>query len=55
MGRKRQKAALITAAVAGVLALALVIAGTLLRMNTRGMDFWNALSSFLSDTFQAGV
>ena len=55
MGRKRGKTALITALIAGALALVLLIAGTLLRMNTHELGFGEAFCSFVSDTFHAGA
>ncbi len=50
---KRKNTALIAAAIAAVLALGLMFAGTLLRMNTRDMRFAEAFCSFAADTFQA--
>jgi len=55
MGRKRKSTALISVAVAGAAVVALLIAGTVLRMHTRNMDFMQALGSFVSDTFNAGA
>ena len=55
MGRKRGKTAFITALIAGALALVLLIAGTLLRMNTHELGFGEAFCSFVSDTFHAGA
>lgn len=54
MRRKGTKAALMSVVVAGVLVLALLLAGTLLRMNSLGTGFMEALASFLRDTFSPG-
>lgn len=51
MGRKGQRATLLSIAIAGVLVVALLIAGTVLRMNTRDVGFVEAFASFVSDTF----
>jgi len=48
--RKRQ-ASLVSVAVAAVLIVALLMAGTLLRMHTREISFADAFSGFVSDTF----
>lgn len=40
--------------VAGVLVIALMLAGTLMRMHTLEMDFGAAFASFMSDTFHPG-
>lgn len=53
MQKKKKNTALITAAAAAALALGLMVAGTLLRMHTQDMHFWQAFSSFAADTFQA--
>lgn len=51
MRKKGKKAALMSVVIAGVLAIALFTAGTLLRMNTHEMGFAEAFCSFASDTF----
>lgn len=51
MRRKGQKAALITVLVAGAMVIALLIAGTALRMRTDGLNFGQALRAFAADTF----
>ena len=43
-----------SAAIAGILVLALLLAGTLLRMHSRESGFMEALFSFLRDTFSPG-
>lgn len=48
---KGKKATLISVVVAAMLAIALMIAGTLLRMNSREMALWPAFKSFMHDTF----
>lgn len=54
-GRKRSTRALgISVIVAGMLVIALMLAGTLLRMHSREMDFGAAFASFMSDTFHSG-
>lgn len=44
----------ISVIVAGALVIALVLAGTLLRMHTRERDFGAAFVSFMSNTFHPG-
>ena len=51
MRRSGKKATLISLAVAGALVIALLIAGTILRMHTHDMSFAGAFKSFVSDTF----
>ena len=53
MREKRKNTALITAFVAGILAVVLFIAGTVLRMNTQQVGFMEAFRSFTADIFQA--
>lgn len=53
-GKKSARALRISVIVAGALVIALMLAGTLLRMHTREMDFGAALASFMSDTFHPG-
>lgn len=55
MENKRKNTALITAAIAAVLALILLIAGTMLRMRTHDLNFAQAFCSFVSDTFRFGA
>lgn len=52
MRRKGKKAALVSVAVAGALVIALMAAGTVLRMRTRDMGFMPAFRSFAADTFR---
>lgn len=54
MRRKGRKAALVSVAIAGILVLALLAAGTLLRMHSRDMGLAEAFVSFVRDTFNAG-
>lgn len=50
MRKKGSKAALTSVIVAGILVVVLLIAGTILRMQTRDMKPWDAFRSFVSDT-----
>ena len=52
MRRKSTRATVITLIVAGALVIALLIAGTILRMHTHDMSFAEAFTSFVSDTFR---
>ncbi len=52
MRRSGKKATLISLAVAGALVIALLIAGTILRMHTHDLGFVEAFASFVSDTFR---
>lgn len=54
MPKKRKNTALITAAIAAVLVLVLLIAGTVLRMHTQNLSFAEAFSAFTADTFSFG-
>lgn len=54
MPKKGKNTALITVAIAAVLALVLLIAGTVLRMHTQELSFAEAFSSFAADTFSFG-
>ena len=51
MQKKGKKAPLTGVIIAAVLVIALMAAGTILRMNSRGMDFVPAFKSFMADTF----
>lgn len=51
MRRKGKKTALMSVGIAGVLVVILLIAGTVLRMNTHDVGFAAAFVSFVSDTF----
>ena len=51
MQKKGKKAPLISVIIAAALVLALTIAGTILRMNSRDMDLLPAFRSFMADTF----
>ena len=51
MRRKGKQAALISVAAAGILVILLLVAGTVLRMNTRDAGFAAAFASFITDTF----
>ena len=55
MRKRGTKAPLITAAAAGALAIALLFAGTLMRMDAQGAGFGEAFLSFLKDTFIPGT
>jgi len=54
MRRKSKKAAIVSIAVAAVLVVVLLIAGTVLRMHSRNLGFIQAFASFVKDTFLAG-
>ena len=43
------------AALAAFLVLALLAAGTILRMQTHDLGLWQAFQSFVRDTFNAGA
>ena len=51
MQKKGKKAPLTGVVIAAVLVVVLVLAGTILRMNSREMDFLPAFKSFMADTF----
>ena len=51
MRRKGKRATLVSVIVAGALVVALLAAGTALRMRTRELNLVEAFSSFVSDTF----
>ena len=51
MRRKSTRATVTTLIIAGALVIALLIAGTILRMHTHDMSFAGAFKSFVSDTF----
>lgn len=51
MQKKGKKAPLTGVIIAAVLVVILMLAGTILRMNSRGMEFLPAFKSFMSDTF----
>ena len=51
MRRKSTRATVTALIVAGALVIALLIAGTILRMHTHDMSFAGAFKSFVSDTF----
>ena len=51
MQGKGKKAPLMGVMIAAVLVIVLMITGTILRMNSRGMDFLPAFKSFMADTF----
>ena len=51
MQKKGKKAPLIGVIIAAALVLMLTIAGTILRMNSRGMELLPAFKSFMADTF----
>lgn len=54
MRKRGGRAALVSAAVAGALAIALIFAGALQRMRAQDMTFGRAMTSFLADTFCPG-
>lgn len=51
MRRKGKQAALVSVAAAGILVIFLLVAGAVLRMNTRDLGFAAAFASFITDTF----
>lgn len=51
MRKKGKRTTIITVIVAGALVVALLAAGTVLRMRTRELRFADALRSFVADTF----
>ena len=51
MRRKSKRETVTTLIVAGALVIALLLAGTILRMHTHDMSFAEAFKSFVSDTF----
>lgn len=51
MRRKSKRATVTTLIVAGALVIALLLAGTILRMHTHDLSFAGAFKSFVSDTF----
>lgn len=55
MRRKGKKAPLVSVAIAGILVIILLLAGTLLRMQTGDMGFVSAFASFVKDTFNPGA
>ena len=52
MRKRSTRATVTTLIVAGALVIALLIAGTILRMHTHDMSFARAFKSFVSDTFR---
>ena len=52
MRKRSTRATVTTLIVAGALVIALLLAGTILRMNTHDMSFAGAFKSFVSDTFR---
>ena len=52
MRKKSTRATFISLIVAGTLVVALLLAGTVLRMRTRDLGFAEAFTSFVSDTFR---
>lgn len=52
MRKRGTKATAVTLIVAGALVVALLIAGTVLRMHTHELGFAEAFRSFASDTFR---
>ena len=52
MRRKSTRATVTTLIIAGALVIALLIAGTILRMHTHDLGFVEAFASFVSDTFR---
>lgn len=49
--KRKRPASVVSIAVAAVLIVVLLMAGTLLRMHTREIGFVDAFSGFVSDTF----
>ena len=52
--KRKRPSSPVSILIAGILVVALILAGTLVRMRSREIGFADAFSSFVSDTFNMG-